>query len=123
MIKRGGQITAFHPVYIAGYCKISPYQIVHEYISKHIDCFTIEKGFDLLQKAHCIDEGCITLCSMLFHPETNSVNIALDLKIDRLWKIDIKEKTIETYSGFHRHQKESIPEEGLLSKDLEMIGT
>ncbi len=98
------------------------YQLAHEYISENINRFNIEKGFTLLDKIYCRDKGCKTYCSMLFHPETNSVFIALKRNMDKIWKISLLEQTVETFSGYERYEKKQIGVQGIISNDLEALG-
>jgi hypothetical protein len=60
------------------------YQLTHKFLSENTNCFSVEKGFHLLKKAYCKDKEFETKCSMIFHPETNSVYIALKLNMESL---------------------------------------
>lgn len=96
--------------------------IAHEFLFENCRSFSLEKGFSLLKKARCKDKDFKTLCSLICRPETRSVYIALNLDMDRIWKIDLSSKTLETYKGYRRYQKTSLDEKGLLSSDLEKFG-
>jgi hypothetical protein len=98
------------------------YQIAYEYISKNIDSFNINKGFTLLEKLRCRDIGWKTYCSMLFHPKTNTIYIALKLNMERVWRISLLDQTVETFIGYRQYEKRGIEEQGISSKELEMLG-
>lgn len=98
------------------------YRLTYKFLTENTNSFTIEKGFHLLKKAYCKDKNFKTKCSMIFHPETNSAYIALNLNMERIWKVSIDQQTIETFEGYSRYQKANIGEEGILSKDLELLG-
>ncbi len=98
------------------------YQLAYKFLSENTNSFTVEKGFHLLKKAYCRDKNCKTLCSMIFHPKTNSVYIALKLNMEKIWKVSIDQQTIETFEGHNRYQKANIGKEGILSKDLALLG-
>jgi len=98
------------------------YKLTYKFLWENTNSFTVEKGFHLLKKAYCKDKNCKTKCSMIFHPETNCVYIALNLNMERIWKVSIDQQTIETFEGYSRYQKANIGEEGILSKDLELLG-
>ncbi len=98
------------------------YQLTYKFLSENTNSFTVEKGFHLLKKAYCRDKNLKTYCSMIFHPQTNSVYIALNLNMERIWKVSIDQQTIETFEGHRQYQKERLGEKGILSKDLETLG-
>ena len=98
------------------------YGITHRVLSENAQDFSIEKGFSLLKSAQCKDKGFKTLCSMICHPGTHSVYIALNLDMERIWKVRIDQKTIETHKGYSRYQKMLLNENGMGSEELEHLG-
>lgn len=94
------------------------YRIACEFLSGNRGGFTVEKGFQLLRDAWCREEGYPTYCSMIFHPGTHTVYIALKLNMDRIWKVSIHRQTVETVKGHARYQCMGIGEEGISLNEL-----
>lgn len=99
------------------------YKIAHKFLSENSSIFSVEKGFHLLKKAYCKHKDLKTLCSMIFDPATNSVYIALNLNMERIWKVSIDRQTIETFKGYNHYKKLTLGEKGILSKDLALLGS
>ncbi len=95
------------------------YIIAHEYISKNIDFFSVDKGFDLLKMVVYQDLDCSTLCSMIFHPQTNNIYIVMNQNFEKIWKISLNRGIIETYRGHGKQFQTRLGPEGILSTDLE----
>ena len=98
------------------------FRIAHEFLSENRRTFSVEKGFHLLKKARCKDKGFKTLCSLICHPDTLSVYIALTLDTDRIWRVSLASKTIETVEGYRRYKKIALDEKGMLSETLAQFG-
>ncbi|MCP4114323.1 MAG: hypothetical protein GY737_02765 [Desulfobacteraceae bacterium] len=98
------------------------YKIAHEYLAKNKNNFNVDKGFELLGKAYSRDPGCITYCSMIFHPRTNSIYIGLNLNYERVWKVSLDSGVIETHRGYEIYRQTHLGTEGMLSADLESFG-
>jgi hypothetical protein len=98
------------------------YKIAHDYLSKNKNDFNVDKGLELLGMAYCQDPGCSTLCSMVFHPRTNSIYIALNLNFERVWKVSLGDGVLETHSGYDKYSQIHLGSEGILSADLESLG-
>lgn len=94
----------------------------HEFLAETGQDFSVEQGFSLLKNTRCRESNFETLSSMVFQPGSNTVYIALDLNMDRIWKIDIASKVLETVKGHRRYEKRAIDENGILSEDLARIG-
>ncbi|MCP4117403.1 MAG: hypothetical protein GY737_18820 [Desulfobacteraceae bacterium] len=98
------------------------YKIAHDYLLKNKNDFNVDKGFELLGKAYCRDPGCSTLCSMMFHPATNHIHIALNLNFERVWKVSLDRGVIETHRGYDKYRQTHLGAEGILSAELESFG-
>jgi len=94
------------------------YYLAYDYLLKHRDKFNIENGFELLNNIVCLGTY-QTRCSMLFDPTLNEVYIAVEMNFDKIWKISLKNETIETYKGFAKALK--LPVEGLCLSDLKKL--
>lgn len=92
------------------------YRAACKYLAESPENFSIDNAFACLQKT----AQAITLCSMVFEPRENCIYLALDKNYEKLWKISLKDKSIETYRGFEENLKFQIPEgmEGILASDL-----
>lgn len=96
------------------------YKICHEYLHDNISDFTIENGFELLEKACNPDPEYPTACSMVFDPQNNHVFIVLNRNYSKILKISIENSSIETWRGYEDVHFRSIPvgDEGILVSDL-----
>lgn len=90
------------------------YITAHEYIDQHLDSFDIDHAFEALKRTTQTN----TLCSMVFAPEENYVYVALNRDFDKLWKISITDRTMETYRGFKKKVRLHIPDDGIIGADL-----
>ncbi len=99
------------------------YKIAHEYLLKNKNDFNVDKGFDLLAMAYCQDPGCSTLCSMIFHPRSNSIYIALNLNFERVWKVSLGGGVLETHRGYEKYGQIHLGSDGILSSELESFGS
>jgi hypothetical protein len=92
------------------------YRAACKYLAESRENFNIDNAFACLQKT----AQAITLCSMVFEPRESCIYLALDKNFEKLWKISLKDKSIETYKGFEESIKFQIPEgmEGILASDL-----
>jgi len=90
----------------------------YEYISGNRDSFHFENALEGL-KMNVQDGGSFpTLSSIVFVPAEKYAYIALHRDFDRLWKVSVEDKTIETFRGFEKHVKIQIPKNGVLASDL-----
>ncbi len=94
------------------------YKTAYDYLMKNRTRFSVDKGFDLLSKVAMAQSDCSTLCSMVFHPRPNLVYVALDRDFDKIWKVSLNSKTIETCKGFDQSLKIGLGPGGILSADL-----
>jgi hypothetical protein len=94
------------------------YKIAYEYLRDNVDNFTIDKGFELLQKAINKDPGLATRCSMIFDPIKNEIFIAIDGNFNKIWKVSLEESTIETFSGFDTSIKKPLDSNGLMALEI-----
>lgn len=76
------------------------YKIAYGYLRENADNFSIEKGFELLQKVINKDPGLATRCSLVFDPTHNEILLVTDGNFNKIWKVSLEESTIQTFSGF-----------------------
>jgi len=91
------------------------YRKAYKHILENKDNFNLDKAFEGLKMT---SNSRATLCSMVFKPEENCIYVALNADFDKLWKISIDDKTIETFRGFEESLKLNIPTNGILASDL-----
>jgi hypothetical protein len=94
------------------------YKIAYEYLKDNSDNFSVDKGFELLQKAINKDPGFATSCSMIFNPDKNEIFIAVSGDFNKIWKVSLRESVIETYSGFNRSVKYPLDSNGLMALEI-----
>ena len=58
-----------------------------------------------------------TRCSMVFDPDKKEIFICLEGDFKKIWKISLKNQTIETHRGFASFKRNSIPAEGMLASE------
>lgn len=103
---------ANHQIGDKAYCE--RYNKGKEYIESHIDSFGYAEGIETLKETSQMS----TRCSMLFSPQNNEVYFFLDGNADRIWKISIEDKIIETHTGFLENTSFDIDAEGVSVKKL-----
>ena len=75
------------------------YMIAHDYLEENFEGFDIADGLELLKRA----SWSWTRCSMVFDPAAGEVYLALEGDFERLFRVSIADRTIETYSGYDEH--------------------
>ncbi len=60
-----------------------------------------------------------TRCSMVFLPRRGEVFVAFDREYQRIWKVSLQQKTIETWSGAEEPLKRSIGLLGVTASSLQ----
>jgi len=98
------------------------YKTAHDYILNNRDSFSVDNGFELLKRAVCQDPDCVTLCSMVFLPQTHKIYIALNQDYGNVWEVSLTGGTVQTHKGFTSHAQTPLGPEGILSTDLETLG-
>lgn len=94
------------------------YITANEYITENMNSFSIDKGFELLEKVSLKEKGCSTQCSMIFQPQTNHIYIAVYQDFETIWKVSLSNRTIETHRGFDKYFQTRLEEDGILASDL-----
>ncbi len=94
--------------YIAGY----------EFLKNNNENFNMEKGFKTLELMKNTNPKFPTCCSMVFDPGSNNIYIALFTNFQKVYKVSLEEKTIETFKGFEKYKKINIDSNGVLISSL-----
>ena len=94
------------------------YKIAYEYLKNNSDNFSVDKGFELLQKAVNKDPEFATSCSMIFDPSEKEIFVAIAGDFNKIWKVSLKESSIETFSGFNTSIKRPLDFNGLMALEV-----
>ena len=93
------------------------YITAYDYIRDNINNFNIEKAWEVLKKTK--QEGsAFTICSTIFLPEENIIYVVLNREFEKIWKISIDNRTIETFKGFKTKSLIDINEKAVSSIGL-----
>ncbi len=98
------------------------YITAYDHIMENMNSFSVDKGFELLEKVSLREKDCSTQCSMIFQPQTNHIYIAVYQDFETIWKISLNNRTIETHTGFNKHLQARLGEDGILASDLKLLG-
>jgi hypothetical protein len=94
------------------------FKTAHQYIKSKINGFNIEKGLEVLKGVRNSSKEFPTRCSMVFDPERKEIYISLEANFDKIWKVSLENRTIETYRGFASFKRQPITATGMLATDL-----
>ena len=98
------------------------YITAYDHIMENMNSFSVDKGFELLEKVSLREKDCSTQCSMIFQPQTNNIYIAVYQDFETIWKVSLNNRTIETHRGFNKHSQARLGEDGILASDLKLLG-
>lgn len=107
-----------NPIAEKGDNGVTRYRIAHAYIQNNLQSFDVQEGIALLRLVQIQSDIYATRCSLVFKPHAGEVYICLENNFDKVWKISLKNQTIETYGGFQSHRRRIIPADGLLTTEL-----
>lgn len=93
------------------------YKIAYNYIENKDSSFTIEDGFEILKRTHQNS----SLCSMIFKPIELEIYLCFKMNFNKIWRVALLDKTIETFKGFSTYKKFDLDEIGLRSTEFEKV--
>jgi hypothetical protein len=99
------------------------YKTAFAYIQEHKSGFGFNDGFETLKRTVQSTGDYPTQISLLFDPIKMEIYFCLKRDFSKVWKISLKNDTIETYSGFAIQQSTQLDETGIWSYDLPYIET
>ena len=99
------------------------YKDAYKYISDNLAGFDISDGIETLKRTIQSSGGYKTQCSFLFDPVNLEIYIIIKRDFDKIRKVDLVNKTIETYAGFDLYEKFNIDADGILVSELENVAT
>lgn len=94
------------------------YKTAFQYIQNNKNNFNFENGIETLKRTVQSGGNFPTQVSFLCDPVNNEVYIILKRNFAQVWKLSIKDETIETFAGFETYKKISIPESGISASEL-----
>ncbi len=96
------------------------YKAAYTYLLEHNNTFDVDDGFCVLKRAVNQSKSYPTRCSLVFDPENSDIYIALEGNFDKIWKVSLKNETIETYKGFIKYYVMDIGE-GVTASQLKAL--
>jgi hypothetical protein len=94
------------------------YVAAWEALETNAECLDVDGAMDVLHAALNHSDGFPTRVSMVFDPYDNSVYVALDGNLDKVWKITLEEGVVSSYRGLPDELSYPLPEGGISSFDL-----
>lgn len=94
------------------------YKIAYEHIRDHLKTFDIAEGMTTLKKTSMNQKNFSTLCSLVFDPLKLNIYIILRRDFQRIWKISLKNSTIQPHSGFKEFREMRLDESGIKASEL-----
>ena len=95
------------------------YKAAYRHILDNLGEFGRTEALETLERAVQLSGGYSTLCSMVFDPARNEVLIALRRDFDRIWKVSLKDGTIETHRGSGRDWKAKLGSAGVTATKMQ----
>jgi hypothetical protein len=94
------------------------YRAAHAHLSKGLSSLDIESAFRLLEKASWE----WTRSSMVFDPEQALVYVALERDFERILRVSLADRVIETYAGYDEPIKWTLGSRGIATSELQKPG-
>lgn len=85
----------------------------YEYLSNIKTDFSVDNAFEILENTVQKEEKWETIISMVFVPDELTVYAAIRRDFNKIWKVDIKRKCIETFRGFENKMSMDIGSSGV----------
>ncbi len=88
-------------------------------IARGKDSFGLQEALAVLHDtAQPHSTMCPTLCSLVFDPVGHYVYVVLCQDFERVWRVSLEERLIETYSGFSEHVRLPLGQDGIPASEL-----
>ena len=94
------------------------YRTAYRMLENHIEPLDIDQAFDILTSTSQSAGSYKTRYSLVADPETLGIYIALERDYDNIWKISLRERTIETYRDLHTQHTLPLDEAGISGPTL-----
>jgi hypothetical protein len=89
------------------------YKAAYNYLLQSSGSFSVDSGMKLLKSVVNTHANFPTRCSFVFDPGQALVYVSLEGDFDKIWRVSIKESTIETWKGFQTHKSLRIGKDGI----------
>jgi hypothetical protein len=99
---------------------VDRYLIAQQVIAAHALDFTIADGFELLRRTLLTRGRFTTQCSIVVDPRESTVYLSLKRDLQRLWKINPSERSLQPVNKELKSSIRPIPAGGLTSADLSL---
>jgi len=93
---------------------IDRYVAARDYLEEHAESLDLEGAFEVLERT----SWTFTRASMVFAPESGEVYVAFDRDYDKVYRISLASRTVETYRGFAEPATWRIGPRGLAAAAL-----
>lgn len=95
------------------------YGVARRMIEERLKDFSIQNGFEILSRV-AIQKGRFqTQCSLVCDPQAGECYFAIRREYSRIWKANLRERWVETNTGFAQHQKRALDAGGILASSLD----
>ena len=95
------------------------YRVAYRYIEQNLEAFDVDHGLELLRRASMSTGSYKTRYSLVLDPEALEIYIAIERDYDRIWKVSLTDRTIETYRGFDEQYVFPLDESGITGPTLQ----
>lgn len=97
---------------------VDRYRTAQRLIQDRFTAFRVGDAFEVLKQTHLWKGRFKTLVSMVFDPQAGEVYLALGRDYERIWRVCIKKRTIETFSGFGKFWLDGMGDDGMTTSEL-----
>ena len=94
------------------------YLAADAYIGQNQDSFTAENGLETLKRTIQTEGGYPTQTSTVYDPTNGEIYLTIRGDFERIWKVSLAQKTIESYRGFTQPVRLKLDEQGLTAQEL-----
>ncbi|MCK4672077.1 MAG: linear amide C-N hydrolase [Candidatus Aegiribacteria sp.] len=90
------------------------------FLEDNFDGFVLEDAFGTLEAAVNTDEIWFTKASTIYDPLNRTVYVCIDSDFDRIWKVSMDNRSIETFYGFDSDRSMQLDDNGITVKELRL---
>lgn len=94
------------------------YRTAYRMLENHVKPLDIDQAFEILKSTSQSTGSYKTRYSLVADPETLEIYIALERDYDHIWRVSLRERTIETYRGFFTQHTLRLDETGVTGPTL-----
>jgi len=94
------------------------YRVATRSIAENLVGFDLDDAFETLRLASTATGSFKTRYSLVLDPEALEIYVALERDYERIWKVSLIDRTIETHRGFDRHHVLTLDSAGITGPEL-----